>query len=104
MTRKRVRESLGRVLCRPCPYCDGSGAIKSPTTICYEILREIRRAATTSQKRRKIMVRLHPIVADLLLEDEGSFLEALEEQFQKQIVIKGDYDLHEEQYEVLLLS
>ena len=104
MTRKRVRESLGRVLCRPCPYCDGSGAIKSSTTICYEILREIRRAATTSEKRRKIMVRLHPVVADLLLEDEGNFLESLEERFQKQIVIKGDYDLHEEQYEVMLLS
>jgi ribonuclease G len=104
MTRKRVRESLGRVLCRPCPYCDGSGTIKSAATICYEILREIRRAATTSQKRRKIMIRLHPVVADLLLEEEGGFLESLEEVFQKQIIIKGDYDLHEEQYEVMLLG
>jgi ribonuclease G len=104
MTRKRVRESLGRVLCRPCPYCDGSGTIKSAATICYEILREIRRAATTSQKRRKIMVRLHPVVADRLLEEEGGFLESLEEVFQKQIIIKGDYDLHEEQYEVMLLA
>ncbi|HXH10209.1 MAG TPA: Rne/Rng family ribonuclease [Alphaproteobacteria bacterium] len=104
MTRKRVRESLGRVLCRPCPYCDGSGAIKSAVTICYEILREIRRAASTSQRRRKIVVQLHPVVADILLEEERGYLEALEEQFQKQIVIKGDYDLHEEQYEVMLLS
>src|ERR671925_64482 len=104
MTRKRVRESLGRVLCRPCPYCDGSGTIKSAATICYEILREIRRAAATSPKRRKILVRLHPIVADLLLEEEGGFLEALEQEFQKQIIVKGDYDLHEEQYEVMLLS
>jgi ribonuclease G len=104
MTRKRVRESLGRVLCRPCPYCDGSGTIKSAATICYEILRELGRAATTSQKRRKIMVRLHPVVADLLLEEEGGFLESLEGEFQKQIIIKGDYDLHEEQYEVMLLA
>jgi ribonuclease G len=104
MTRKRVRESLGRVLCRPCPYCDGSGTIKSAATICYEILREIRRAATTLEKRRKIMVRLHPVVADMLLEEEGGFLESLEEVFQKQIIIKGDYDLHEEQYEVMLLA
>jgi ribonuclease G len=104
MTRKRVRESLGRVICRPCPYCDGSGTIKSAATICYEILREIRRAAATSQKRRKVQVRLHPIVADLLLEEESGFLEALEQEFQKQIIVKGDYDLHEEQYEVMLLS
>jgi ribonuclease G len=104
MTRKRVRESLSRVICRPCPYCDGSGTIKSAATISYEILREIRRAGATSQKRRKILVRLHPIVADLLLDEEGAFLEALEQEFQKQIVVKGDYDLHEEQYEVMLLS
>ncbi len=104
MTRKRVRESLGRVLCRPCPYCDGSGTIKSAATICYEILRELRRAAATSEKRRKILVRLHPVVADLLLEEEGGFLESLEEEFQKQIIVKGDYDLHDEQYEVMLLS
>jgi ribonuclease G len=103
MTRKRVRESLGRVLCRPCPYCDGSGTIKSAPTICYEILREVQQAASTSPKRRKILVRLHPVVADLLLDDETGYVGFLEEQFQKQIVIKGDYDLHEEQYEVMLL-
>jgi ribonuclease G len=103
MTRKRVRESLGRVLCRPCPYCDGSGTIKSAPTVCYEILREVHRAASTSEKRRKILVRLHPVVADLLLDEETGYLGSLEEQFQKQIVIKGDYGLHEEQYEVMLL-
>ncbi len=104
MTRKRVRENLGQVLCQACPYCDGRGTIKSATSICYEILREVRRAASASPKRRKIMVRLHPLVADLLFVEEHAFLETLEEQFQKQIVIKGDYDLHEEQYEVMLLS
>jgi ribonuclease G len=103
MTRKRVRESLGRVLCQPCPYCDGRGTIKSATTVSYEILREIRRSAEASP-RRKIMVRLHPLVVDRLFDEAQGFLESLEEQFQKQIVIKGDYDLHEEQYEVMLLS
>ena len=104
MTRKRVRENLGQMLCQPCPYCDGRGTIKSSTTTCYEILREVRRAASTSPKRRKIMVRLHPLVAELLFDEGQGFIETLEEQFQKQIVIKGDYDLHEEQYEVMLLS
>ena len=104
MTRKRVRESLGRVICRPCPYCDGSGTIKSAATISYEILREIRRAGATSQNRRKILVsftRLSPISS---WRKKGGFLEALEQEFQKQIIVKGDYDLHEEQYEVMLLA
>ena len=39
MTRKRVKQSLERTLCSPCPYCQGAGLVKSPQTICYEIWR-----------------------------------------------------------------
>src|SRR5574340_1694454 len=45
MTRKRVRESVTRVMNEPCPYCDGRGHVKSKITIAYEIFREIRRQA-----------------------------------------------------------
>ena len=38
LTRKRVKSSLERVLCRPCPMCQGNSWIKSPTTISYEIV------------------------------------------------------------------
>jgi len=38
ITRKRVKQSLERVLTEPCPYCAGTGVIKSSATICYEIL------------------------------------------------------------------
>ncbi|RMF85563.1 MAG: Rne/Rng family ribonuclease [Nitrospinota bacterium] len=103
MTRKRVRESLGRVLCHPCPYCDGRGAIKSPTTVGYEVLREIKRTASAPDERKKVLVTVHPVVADLLLDEEHAFLEQLEQSLHKEIVIKGDYDLHQDQYEVILL-
>ncbi|HAA04691.1 MAG TPA: Rne/Rng family ribonuclease, partial [Syntrophobacteraceae bacterium] len=43
MTRKRTKESIGRVLCEPCFYCEGEGFLKSKQTICYEILRELER-------------------------------------------------------------
>src|SRR5437588_5346147 len=43
ITRKRVKQSLERVLTEPCPYCSGSGVIKSSATICYEILSEVRK-------------------------------------------------------------
>jgi ribonuclease G len=51
MTRKRTRESLAHVLCEPCPVCTGRGALKTPQTICYEILREILRADRSSAPR-----------------------------------------------------
>src|SRR5437899_7548469 len=45
ITRKRVKQSLERVLTEPCPYCSGTGVIKSTSTICYEILSEIKKIA-----------------------------------------------------------
>src|SRR2546426_9677645 len=51
MTRKRTRESLAHVLCEPCPTCGGRGEVKTPPTLCYEILREIVREARTFNAR-----------------------------------------------------
>jgi ribonuclease G len=38
ITRKRVKQSLERTLCTPCPYCQGAGMVKSAQTMCFEIL------------------------------------------------------------------
>ena len=43
ITRKRVKQSLERQLTEPCPYCSGTGTIKSSATICYEILTEMQK-------------------------------------------------------------
>src|SRR5512147_38644 len=64
MTRKRIRESLGRTLCESCPYCDGKGFVKSPRTLCYEIFRKITKMARHGGE--KIIVTAHPSVAELL--------------------------------------
>ena len=45
LTRKRVKQSLERTLCQPCPYCSGSGMVKSVTTVCSEIYDEVRKLA-----------------------------------------------------------
>src|SRR5207247_1336363 len=46
LTRKRVKQSLERTLCEPCHYCSGAGWIKSPGTVCLEILAEARKMAS----------------------------------------------------------
>jgi ribonuclease G len=71
--------------------------------VCYEVFREIERMAKVQSYRKKVLVTVHPVIADLLLDEEQAFLEHLETELQKKIVIKGDYDLHQEQYEVILL-
>ncbi len=100
MTRKRVRESLGRTLCEPCFYCDGKGYLKSKTTICYEIFREIEREIKNLHTP-VIHVNCHPEIADLLYEEEGETIAALEKQYKKTLVIRGLVYFHIEQYEVI---
>jgi ribonuclease G len=102
MSRERVREDLLRILCEPCPYCEGRGYTKSPTTICYEIFREIRRLGL-SPKEKKLIIGVHPNVANLLYDEERQSVEELERQFHKKIVIKADQSLHSEQYDIVAL-
>jgi len=102
MTRKRIRDSLGRTLCDTCPYCEGRGFVKSSRTICYEVFRELRRAFASSEEK-KALVTVNSVVADMLYDDERQGVEELEKEFQKKIVIKADPNLHQEQYEVVMV-
>ncbi len=102
MTRKRIRESLGRTLCDTCPYCEGRGYVKSSRTICYEVFREIRRAFAGSEEK-KALVTVNSVVADMLYDEERQGVEELEKEYQKKIVIKADPNLHQEQYEVVMV-
>ena len=99
MTRKRTREDIIRYLTEPCFYCDGKGFLKSKLTICYEILREIIKEAAKIPGN-KIFVALHHEVADLIYEEERGFLEEIESQIRKKIIIKVKENLHIEQYEI----
>jgi ribonuclease G len=101
MTRKRVRESLGRTLCDTCPYCDGRGYIKSSRTVCYEVFRELQKSFVASEEK-KALVSVNPSVADMLYDEERSGVEELEKEFGKKIVIKADPNMHQEQFDVVM--
>ena len=99
MTRKRTRENLSRILCETCSYCEGRGLIKSKTTLCFEIFREIRREAMNIPSN-VIVVSLHPEVADFLYDEERYAIEELEDKLKKKIIIKVRSDFHQEEYEI----
>src|SRR5438128_10353675 len=82
MTRKRTRESLARKLTEPCFYCEGKGYLKSKTTICYEILRELRRGGD-AVKEEAIVVQCHPEIADLLMTADHEYVEDIEKRLQR---------------------
>jgi ribonuclease G len=101
MTRKRVRESLGRTLCEPCPYCEGKGFVKSPRTLCYEIFRKLKKIARSGGER--IVVTAHPSVAELLSDEERSGLEMIEHLYNVKVTVRENRNLHQENYEVSIL-
>jgi ribonuclease G len=100
MTRKRTRENVSRILGELCPYCEGAGLVKSKTTICYEIFREIERTAS-ELGGHNILVEVNPDVADLLYEEERAGVEELERKLRKKIVIKGKGGFHQEQFSII---
>jgi ribonuclease G len=102
MSRERVREDLLRILCDSCLYCERRGYVRSATTVCYEIFREIRRAGS-ARDAGSILVTVHPNVANLLFDEERDGVEALEREFNKRITIKADPHLHQEQYDLVLV-
>ncbi len=100
MTRKRVRGSLSQTLCDPCPYCEGKGHIKSPTTVCYEIIRALQRLVTNNLIHKNITIEVPPPVYDLLFEEETSYLNNIEKSYKIEINVKVNHKLHQEKYTI----
>jgi ribonuclease G len=100
VTRKRVKQSLERQLTEPCPYCSGSGSIKSSSTICYEIMTEIRKIGGELDGQG-VVVRVNPEIARALKEEEPTLLRRLEQTLGKQVTVRPDAHLHHEQFDVM---
>jgi ribonuclease G len=100
MTRKRVKQSLERTLCSPCPYCQGAGLVKSPQTICYEILEEARRLARgmNGDKIKQTTLRVNPEIARALRSTESDVLTEIED-YLGAVDVTSDEHIHQEQFD-----
>lgn len=102
MTRKRTRESLEHVLCESCPTCEGRGYIKTATTVCYEIFREILRESRQFDAH-ELLVLASLNVTDLLLDEESDSLAELQEFIGVPIRFQAENLYTQEQFDVVLL-
>jgi ribonuclease G len=103
MTRKRTRESLAHVLCQPCPTCAGRGEVRTPHTVCYDILREVLREARAFNNAREYRVIAGQPVIDLFLEDEASSLTMLSDFIGKPISVQVETGYSQEQFDIVLM-
>jgi ribonuclease G len=103
ITRKRVKQSLERVLTEPCPYCSGSGVIKASSTICYEILAEVKKLGA-ELNGHAVVLRVNPDIARALKEEESAVLKDLRVALGKDVTIHPDTHLHHEQFDVMAVG
>jgi Rne/Rng family ribonuclease len=99
ITRKRVKQSMERTLGTPCPYCTGTGFVKSVSTVCNEIYTEMRKIAKQLE-RPDVMLRVNPEVGKALKASNGRWLTELEEVSGRSVIVKTDPTLHQEQFDI----
>ena len=99
ITRKRVKQSLERTLCSPCPYCEGAGYVKSVQTVISEILVEAQKIARAIEGK-DVVLRVHPEVAKVLKASDNQFLEETEEILGRPVLVVGDPTLHHQKFDL----
>ncbi len=99
ITRKRVKQSLERTLCAPCPYCEGAGYVKSVQTVIGEILAEAQKLAKAMDGKDAVL-RVNPDVAKVLKARDNRFLEEIEEILKRPVLVKGDETIHHEKFDL----
>ena len=103
ITRKRVKQSLERVLTEPCPYCAGSAVIKSSSTICYEIIAEVKKVSGDLDGQ-SLVLRVNPDIARALRDEERAVLKDLKQSLEREIAVRPDAQLHHEQFDLMAIG
>jgi Rne/Rng family ribonuclease len=102
VTRKRVKQSLERLLTEPCPYCSGTGIVKSTATICFDILTEMKKLSG-ELNGHGVLLRVNPDIGKALKEEEAAILRDIERAVGRKVTIKPDPALHHEQFDVMAI-
>lgn len=102
MTRKRTQESLEHILCETCSVCHGRGTIKTPETVCYEIFREVMRAARAYDAKSFLVLASQEVV-DRMLDEESASVAELEDVVGHSLKFQVETLYTQEQFDVVLM-
>lgn len=101
MTRKRTRESLEQIICEPCHLCLGRGTLKTPESVCYEILRDLLRM-DRAYDGDAYLVMAGQAVVDRFLDEESAAVADLELFIKKTIRFQVETLYSQEQFDIVL--
>ena len=99
MTRQREHESVKDTVFDPCPYCHGSGRVKSPVTMSAEIQRHLAMVLKNSKLRGiPIRVVMHPDVLERMKRNDATLLQEMEKRYRNTLSFRADPALHYEDF------
>lgn len=102
MTRQREHESLQSTVLDRCPYCNGSGHVKSSLSMSVEIQRRLH-AMFKSRGNKRIAVRIfmHPDILTRLKNEDAELFDNLEKEYGRDLSFRGDSTMHHEEFRLV---
>lgn len=103
MTRQREHESMMDAVYDPCPYCEGSGKVKSAISMSVEIQRRLKELLKkrTRTKTMSVRVIMNPIVMERLKNDDADLLREMEADYGKDLSFRADPTMHVEKFKLV---
>lgn len=98
MTRQRSRESLAQTMNTSCPYCNGSGQIKTNESTAIEIERSLKKLIHQKQQFGLKLV-CHPILDQYLRGGDKNFLKKMAEELHAELDFETLDSLHLNEFE-----
>ncbi|HQL08310.1 MAG TPA: Rne/Rng family ribonuclease [Lentisphaeria bacterium] len=100
MTRQREHESMESAIFDNCPYCKGSGLVKSTTSMSVDIQRRLNEILGRRKPGQKLKVAVHPRVADRLNNNDRKLVDGLKQEYSCEISFHSDQSLHIEEFHI----
>ena len=103
LTRQREHESVKDAVYDLCPYCGGSGHVKSAISMSVEIQRSLKEFLKQRRRRGKNGVRviMHPTILARLKNEDAGILRELEEEYGKDLQFRADPTIHIENFKLV---
>ncbi len=103
MTRQREHESIKDAVFDNCPYCNGTGRIKSSISMSVEIQRRLHEVLKRNKREKGLSIRviMHPTVLARLKNEDADLLNELESKYGKDLSFRADASIHMEQFKLV---
>lgn len=103
MTRQRENESLRDTVYDDCPYCKGTGRIKSALTVSVELQRALKELLRRKRWDKNLSVRVivHPSVLARLKNEDDRFLRELEDEYGKDLSFRSDPAMRHDEFKLI---